>query len=238
MFTCSGRYNRIPGTITIGEGYISFSNIKEPGQGPSSFSFGGRSYPAGAQNAEVPEPSTFDFAGRTFLTGDRPTSISIPVQAIFEMSVEEVVPDLYEVAWGYTYTSKLVLLVDTEVVPGHPRHELEALNAQELSDAIKTEMFMINKKTSLHDSDDRVFLRRRCGRSSRSPANIVGPSTRSPNKIATSVALPSNRHIIPQVEKVCASCRIHRRPERNGGGSNRQFLGEIIYGMGLFHRTP
>jgi hypothetical protein len=159
MFTCSGRYNRIPGTIIIGEGHISFSNIKEPGQGPSSFSFGGRSYPAGAQNAEVPEPSTFDFAGRTFLTGDRPTSISIPVQAIFEMSVEEVVPDLYEVAWGYTYTSKLVLLVDTEVVPGHPRHELEAMNAQELSDAIKTEMFMINKKASLHDSDDRVFLK-------------------------------------------------------------------------------
>jgi len=159
MFTCSGRYNRIQGTITIGEGHISFSNTKEPVQGPSRFSFGGRSYPAGAQNAEVSEPSTFDFAGRTFLTGDRPTSISIPVQAIFEMSVEEVVPDLYEVAWGYTYTSKLVLLVDTEVVPGHPRHELEALNTQELSDAIKTEVFMINKKASLHDSDDRVFLK-------------------------------------------------------------------------------
>ena len=112
-----------------------------------------------AKNAVVPEPSTFDFAGRTFLTGDRPTSISIPVQAIFEMSVEEVVPDLYEVAWGYTYTSKLVLLVDTEVVPGNPRHELEAMNAQELSDAIKTEVFMINKKASLHDSEDRVFLK-------------------------------------------------------------------------------
>jgi hypothetical protein len=177
MFNCSGRHNGKRGNITVNDGLIAFSD-KIPKSDVANFNIGGVSIPSSI-NEPVNPSSTYTLGGKTYTTGNdgnEPSELSIPVEAIFEMRVEGVDPNGQEIAVGVALTAafapaglaflssrkntnKLILLVDNSVTPGDSRHEFQTSDIQGLCDAIKTEIFMVNKRSSLQDGEDRVFIK-------------------------------------------------------------------------------
>jgi hypothetical protein len=124
MFACAGRYRETDGTISVGEGAVTFSRID----------------------------------GR--ITKTERITISIPVRGIRSVNLEEASRSMLKrIAIQGSSTTKVVILVDSMIVPGIPRHEFQTGDARGLYNAIQEARAFAGKDSAQQSQGERTIIK-------------------------------------------------------------------------------